>query len=78
MIFTNFREIDSAGRIVLSKDIRNHLNIKPGDILHVEADDGFIKISKAEKKCIFCNSQENLTEFSGKNICSNCIEKIKA
>ena len=25
MIFTNFREIDGAGRIVISKDIRNHL-----------------------------------------------------
>ena len=33
MIYTNFREIDKAGRIVISKDIRNHLNIKPGDIL---------------------------------------------
>lgn len=32
MIYTNFREIDKAGRIVISKDIRNHLNIKPGDI----------------------------------------------
>ena len=29
MIYTNFREIDKAGRIVISKDIRNHLNIKP-------------------------------------------------
>ena len=38
MIYTNFREIDKEGRIVISKDIRNHLNIKPGDILHNEAD----------------------------------------
>ena len=35
MIFTNFREIDGAGRIVISKDIRNHLNIKAGDMLHI-------------------------------------------
>ena len=42
MIFTNFREIDGAGRIVISKDIRNHLNIKAGDMLHIEADNDCI------------------------------------
>ena len=30
MIYTNFREIDKAGRIVISKDIRRHLNIQAG------------------------------------------------
>ena len=54
MIFTNFREIDGAGRIVISKDIRNHLNIKAGDMLHIEADNDCITIKKAEEKCIFC------------------------
>ena len=47
MIFTNFREIDGAGRIVISKDIRNHLNIKAGDMLHIEADNDCITIKKA-------------------------------
>ena len=56
MIYTNFREIDKAGRIVISKDIRNHLNIKPGDILHIEADDECVTIKKAESKCVFVNS----------------------
>ena len=50
MIFTNFREIDGAGRIVISKDIRNHLNIKAGDMLHIEADNDCITIKKAEEK----------------------------
>ena len=49
MIFTNFREIDGAGRIVISKDIRNHLNIKAGDVLHIEADNDCITIKKAEE-----------------------------
>lgn len=77
MIFTNFREIDKAGRIVISKDIRNHLNIKSGDILHIEADDECITIKKAEEKCIFCNSLENLIEFKGKHICDSCLEKLR-
>lgn len=77
MIFTNFREIDKTGRLVISKDIRNHLNIKPGDILQIEADDECITIKKAESKCVFCNSLENLVEFNQKYICKDCLAKLK-
>lgn len=76
MIFTNFKEIDKTGRIVISKDIRKHLCINDGDILHIEADDKCIIITKAEDKCVFCNSPENLTKFNDKFICSKCIEKL--
>ena len=78
MIYTNFREIDKAGRIVISKDIRNHLNIKPGDILHIEADDECVTIKKAESKCVFCNTLDNLIAFGGKYVCRDCVEKLKA
>jgi transcriptional pleiotropic regulator of transition state genes len=76
MIYTNFREIDKAGRLVISKDIRNHLNIKPNDVLQIEADDEKITIRKAENKCVFCNSLENLIEFKGKHICKECLERL--
>lgn len=76
MIFTNFREIDGAGRIVISKDIRNHLNIKAGDMLHIEADNECIMIKKAERKCIFCNSSENLKSLMEKYVCADCIKKL--
>ncbi len=77
MIYTNFKEIDTAGRIVISKDIREHLGIKPHDILHIEADDECITIKKAENKCVFCNSLEELVEFGGKHICKKCLDKLK-
>lgn len=76
MIFTNFREIDKTGRIVISKDIRRHLGINDGDILHIEADDSCITIKKAEGKCVFCNSGESLKEFGGKFVCADCIAKL--
>ncbi len=78
MIYTNFKEIDIAGRIVISKDIRKHLNINPGDYLHIEANDECITIKKAESKCIFCNSVENLILFEEKHICKNCLAKLKS
>ena len=77
MIYTNFREIDKAGRIVISKDIRRHLNINAGDVLQINADDGQNIIKKAEPKCVFCNTPENLTEFSGKHICAGCLQKLR-
>ncbi len=76
MIYTNFREIDKVGRLVISKDIRKHLNIKPGDILHIEADDEQIIIKKAENKCVFCNSTDNLVEFREKHICQSCLDSL--
>lgn len=77
MIYTNFKEIDSVGRIVISKDIRKHLGILPGDILHIEANDNCITIKKAEDKCVFCNSDEKLIKFSGKFVCQSCLDKLK-
>ena len=77
MIYTNFREIDKAGRIVISKDIRRHLNINPGDVLQINADDEQITIRKAEAKCVFCNAQESLTPFKDKHICDSCLAKLR-
>jgi transcriptional pleiotropic regulator of transition state genes len=77
MIYTNFREIDKVGRIVISKDIRKHLNINAGDVLHIEANDSCITIKKAENKCVFCNTHENLVEFQNKYICQDCLAQLK-
>ena len=78
MIYTNFKEIDKAGRIVISKDIRMHFNIHEGDILQINADDECITIRKAEPKCVFCNSPENLSEFDRKHVCTDCLKKLAA
>lgn len=76
MIFTNFREIDKLGRIVISKDIRKHLGIHPGDVLQINTEGDTILIKKAEKRCVFCNSDENLVEMGDKYVCRSCIEKL--
>ena len=78
MIYTNFREIDKAGRIVISKDIRRHLNINAGDVLQINADDDCITIKKAEAKCVFCNAQEDLLALDGKYLCRSCLKKLNA
>ena len=77
MSFTYFREIDRLGRVVVPMDIRKSLSINAGDVLKINADDNCITLKKAENKCIFCNSADELTEFEGKYICRSCIEKLK-
>jgi AbrB family looped-hinge helix DNA binding protein len=44
MIFTMKTTIDSAGRIVVPKSLRQALNIKPGQILEIRAGDGRLEI----------------------------------
>ena len=78
MIFTNFREIDTAGRIVISKDIRDHLRIHPGDVLYINCDDEAITIKKAEPKCIICNSDQDIVTFRGKDVCRKCIKELNS
>ena len=78
MIFTNFREIDKLGRIVISKDIRKHLDIQHGDMLMINAEGDTITIRKAENKCVFCNTTENLSEFEGKHICKDCLKRLRS
>lgn len=78
MIYTNYKELDIAGRIVISKDIRKHFDLTPGDMLLVNADDECITIRKAEDTCVFCKTTENLREFNGKHICKDCLDKINA
>lgn len=77
MIFTNFREIDKAGRIVISKDIRRHLNIGAGDMLQINADDACVTIRKAEPTCVFCGRRDELVPFEEKQLCAGCLAKLK-
>lgn len=76
MSFTYFREIDRLGRVVVPMDIRKSLSINAGDVLKISAENDKITLQKAVSACAFCGSENNLTEYKGKFICSSCIEKI--
>lgn len=76
MSFTYFREIDRLGRVVIPMDIRKSLSINAGDVLKISADDEKITLQKAENTCVFCNSANNITEFSGRYVCLSCIKKL--
>ena len=72
------RFIDELGRIVIPKSMRNKLGIKNGDPLEFRLENGSIVITPDKGTCSFCPSDENLTEFKGKAICSTCLAELKA
>ena len=71
------RRFDELGRIVIPIEIRKILDIKEKDSLGISLENNFISIKKETPYCVFCNSNSNLKFFNNKNICTNCIQKLK-
>ena len=72
------RKVDDLGRIVLPIELRRTLDIAERDELEIYLDDDKVVMRKYEPSCVFCSSTWNLVEYCGKNVCSDCIRKMKA
>lgn len=71
------RKVDELGRIVLPIELRRTLDIAEKDALEIYVDGDSIILRKYHPACIFCSSAENIVDFKGKNICGECMKKIK-
>ena len=73
------RIMDEIGRIVIPKQIRKELGIvEKGSRVEMFSDGKQVILRKAIADCIFCKSEEELTEFEGKFICKACLDKLKS
>ncbi len=70
------RPVDEAGRVVLPKELRRVMNLKPADRLEIFTDNGYIMLKKYETSCILCGSSDDVIEVDSKYICRDCAEKI--
>lgn len=70
------RKIDDLGRIVIPAETRRMFNIREGDQLLIAAEGGNIVIRKMTDTCTFCSSDENVGQFKGKGICSDCRNQL--
>ncbi len=70
------RVIDHLGRIVIPKEMCRTLQIKAGDPLEINMENGKIHIHKHEVACVFCDSREELKPFEGKLVCAACASKL--
>lgn len=71
------KTIDGLGRIVLPKEIRVNLGFDTHSLVELYVEDDKLIIKKARKSCIFCNSEENLTEYKEKTVCQKCVNALK-
>ena len=71
------RSIDELGRIVVPKEIRSKMGIESQDPIEIYVEEDKIILKKYENCCSFCGGNENLTNFKGKMLCSDCIGEIK-
>jgi len=70
------RKIDDLGRIVIPAETRRMFNIREGDHLLIATEGGNIVIRKMTDICTFCSSDENVDQFKGKGICSDCRNQL--
>lgn len=71
------RRVDELGRVVLPIELRRTLNIRLRDALEIYVEGSKIILKKYSPNCIFCEEAEGIVQFKGKNVCPECLEKIR-
>lgn len=71
------RKMDTLGRVVIPIELRRTLGIDIKDSIEIFVDNDNIILKKYNPACFFCENMTDLKLFEGKNICRNCIDKLK-
>ena len=71
------RKVDELGRVVLPIEMRRTLDISEKDALEIYVEGENIILRKYQAACVFCDSTKDIVSFRGRNVCANCIEKLK-
>ena len=70
------RDVDNLGRIVLPIELRRTLGINVKDAVEIYTDNDTIILRKYQQSCIFCGTNDSLTEFKDKMICARCLNEL--
>jgi len=71
------RPIDTLGRFVLPKEIRDNMDLQTKDSLEIFIEGEKIILKKYQPSCIFCSNADEVTYFKGKLICRDCLKSLK-
>lgn len=72
------RKVDELGRIVLPIEMRRTLDIAERDTLEIYVEGDGIILRKYQTACVFCNSTKDIFSFRGRNVCLDCVGKLRA
>lgn len=70
------RKVDELGRIVLPIEMRRTLDIAEKDSLEIYVEGSSIILKKYKPSCIFCDSNKDVVQFRGKNVCPKCLREL--
>ncbi len=70
------RKIDHLGRIVLPIELRRVLDIDRDSSLEIYVENEMVILKKYQPTCVFCQSNEDVCEYKGRNICAACRKEI--
>lgn len=72
------RPVDKMGRVVIPKEMRNHLGIENDkDSFEIYVSGRTIILRKFEPRCIFCEDIRDCIELNGIVVCKNCVDKLR-
>ena len=71
------RKVDELGRVVIPMELRRVLNIELKDSMEIFTNGDQIIFKKYQPSCIFCDNVDDTFVYQGKNICSECMAKLK-
>jgi looped-hinge helix DNA binding domain, AbrB family len=66
------RKIDILGRIALPVSLRKKMDISENKMMEIYIEDGFVILKEYKRSCIFCGSEEEVTEYKGYAVCRQC------
>ncbi|KAF5063112.1 AbrB/MazE/SpoVT family DNA-binding domain-containing protein [Oscillibacter ruminantium] len=70
------RKVDELGRIVLPIEMRRTLDIAEKDALEIYVEGASVILKKYKPSCIFCDSNKDVIQFKGKNVCPKCLREL--
>ena len=70
------RKVDELGRIVLPIEMRRTLDIAEKDALEIYVEGNSVILKKYKPSCIFCDSNKDIVQFKGKNVCPKCLREL--
>ncbi|NLK71683.1 MAG: AbrB/MazE/SpoVT family DNA-binding domain-containing protein [Clostridiales bacterium] len=71
-------EQDSLEGIILPADLKKLMNIHIDDPLEVYVDEEILILKKCVARCVLCECTGDIIEYKGRNVCTDCIEKLKS
>lgn len=70
------RNLDALGRIVIPKEIRKKHYINEGDPVIISDEISHIVIKKYRRGCIFCGSEDEVSEYRHVCVCRKCRKSL--